>query len=44
MYNSSRWEDRFGAINGTLAFIEMESKSADVIDYVWTYIVGERFD
>ena len=44
MYNSSRWEDRFGAINGTLAFIEMESKSADVIDYMWTYIVGERFD
>ena len=22
MFNSTRWEDRFGAINGSLAFIE----------------------
>lgn len=45
MYNSARWEDRFGAINGTLAFIEREGpKSAEIEEFMWGYIVGERFD
>jgi len=46
MFNSIRWEDRFGAINGSLAFIEQEqetSKSSAMEDYMWSYILEERF-
>ena len=44
MFNSIRWEDRFGAINGSLAFIEQEQgRSESMNQYMWSYIIEERF-
>ena len=44
MFNSARWEDRFGAIQGSLAFIQQQgAKSATVEEYMWGYIIKDRF-
>lgn len=45
MFNSTRWEDRFGAINGSLAFIEHgqgASRSTAMEEYMWSCILEER--
>lgn len=45
MFNSTRWEDRSGAINGSLAFIEHgqgASRSAAMEEYMWSCILEER--
>ena len=44
MFNSARWEDRFGAIQGSLAFIQQQgTKSATILEYMWSYIIKDRF-
>ena len=44
MFNSARWEDRFGAIQGSLAFIQQQgTKSATILEYMWSYIIRDRF-
>ena len=50
MLMSRRWEDRFGALNGILAIIEVRStsnwvraNSADYDHFMWNYILDDRF-
>ena len=46
MFNSVRWEDRFGAVNGSLAFIEQgqgSGRSAAMEEYMWSYLLEVRF-
>ena len=40
MYNSSRWEDRFGAINGTILLIKFwyATKEPNMVDFVWNHV------
>jgi hypothetical protein len=49
MFNSKRWEDRFGAINSSILIVEnffKENKQgyldSELTDFVWNHIRGER--
>jgi len=46
MLHSQRWEDRFGAINGVLALIQMKQTAgtmASLESFLWEYILDESF-
>lgn len=48
MFNSARWEDRFGAINGTILLIkfnyfkENENLDPTLIDFIWNNVRNEK--
>lgn len=45
MFQSRRWEDRFGAINGVLATIHTTSEAqyADLESFLWEFILHKSF-
>ena len=48
MFNSTRWEDRFGAINATILLIkfnyfrENENLDPTLIDFIWNNVRNEK--
>jgi hypothetical protein len=43
MFSSERWEDRFGAINGSILILEALPNNETLSAYFWTYILDEMF-